>query len=342
MTKNTASPTSFADLRALLTALPGPDSTCQNAAIDREPTLTKPPGALGRLEALAEWMSAWQGHHPPTVSKPHVLVFAGNHGVAAAGVSAFPPEVTAQMVTNFQAGGAAVNQIAASVGAGFDVVALDLETPTLSILDGPAMTEAEAMDAFQAGWNAVPDDIDILAIGEMGIGNTTIAAALGHALFGGTAVDWTGPGTGVSGGALDTKVKAIQKAVALHGPTLHDGLDALTNLGGRELAAMAGAIVAARMKRVPVILDGYVATAAAATLAKTRTDALDHCVAGHVSAEPAHGRMLQELSMRPLLDLGLRLGEASGAALAIPILRAAAACHAGMATFDTAGVSNKE
>ena len=341
MTQNISPPATLKALRTLLASLPELDTAARDAAAQREPTLTKPPGALGRLEEIAAWLSAWQGQHPPTLERPHILVFAGNHGVAAAGVSAYPPQVTAQMVANFQMGGAAVNQICRSVGAGFDVIALDLETPTQSILEAPAMSEAETLQAFTAGWNAVPDGIDCLGIGEMGIGNTTIAAAVGHALFGGEAADWVGPGTGVTGAAMDTKTNAIETAVTFHENDIQDGLDVLVRLGGRELAAMAGAIICARTKRIPVVLDGYVATAAAATLAKTNLSALDHCIAGHRSAEPAHGRMLDALALPPLLDLGLRLGEASGAALAIPILRAAAACHSGMATFDAAGVSDK-
>lgn len=332
-------------IRRLLAELPGPDENAAAAARAREPMLTKPPGALGRLEGIAEWLAAWQGRHPPRVEHARVRVFAANHGVVAKGVSAYPAAVTAQMVANFEAGGAAVNQLAAAAGAELKVVALELDRPTADFTEAAAMTADEFTEAFTAGMASLPGvgetPTDLLCIGEMGIGNTTAAAALGLALHGGTASEWTGPGTGVAGDALDTKAGVVADAVALHRPAASDGLDLLRRLGGRELAAMAGAIVAARLARVPVLLDGYVAGATAAALHAMRPDALDHCLAAHVSAEPAHPALLRRLGMRPLLDLDMRLGEASGAALAISIVRAAAACHAGMATFAEAGVSDK-
>jgi nicotinate-nucleotide--dimethylbenzimidazole phosphoribosyltransferase len=284
------------------------------------------------------WLAGWQGTARPAINAPQVIVFAGNHGVTARGVSAFPAEVTAQMVLNFQAGGAAINQLARAAGAELSVVALDLDRPTADFTAGPAMTEAECVAALAAGWEAVADGADLLVVGEMGIGNTTSAAALGLALFGGRAEDWTGRGTGVDQAGLDRKT-----AVVAEGAARHAGLDGpmavLAALGGREIAAMAGAIAGARARRVPVILDGFICTAAAAVLARAYPGALDHCIAGHLSAEGAHGRLLAALGMRPLLDLGLRLGEGSGAAVAISVVKAAVACHSGMATFAQAGVS---
>jgi len=330
------------ELRRLLQGLPGPDGTAAGAARAREPQLTKPPGSLGRLEAIAEWLATWQGRHPPTLDSVQVRVFAGNHGVVAKGVSAYPAEVTAQMVGNFQAGGAAVNQLCRAAGATLDVVALELEQPTADFTEAPAMTEGEFIIAFNAGMARVPDGCDLLGVGEMGIGNTTSAAAICHALFGGAAGDWTGPGTGVAGAALDAKAQVVADAVARHTAVRSDGLEVLRRLGGRELAAMAGAITAARLKRVPVLLDGYVATAAAAALQAVSADALDHALAAHVSAEPAHRGLLERLGKTALLDFSMRLGEASGAALAIPLVRAALACHAGMATFAEAGVTDKD
>ncbi len=189
---------------------------------------------------------------------------------------------------------------------------------------------------------AIADGCDLLCVGEMGIGNTTIAAAIAHGLFGGTAEDWVGPGTGVDAAGLARKADAVRRAVALHGPHLGDPLELLRRLGGRELAAMAGAILAARLQRVPVLLDGYVATAAAAVLHALRPDALDHCVAAHCSAEPAHRKLLARLDKTPVLDLGMRLGEGSGAAMAAGILKAAVALHNDMATFESAGVSGRD
>jgi nicotinate-nucleotide--dimethylbenzimidazole phosphoribosyltransferase len=330
---------SLDEIRALLTHLPGPDLDAGSAAATRERQLTKPAGSLGRLEELAAWLATWQGRHPPRIDHPRTIVFAANHGVAARGVSAYPASVTAQMVQNFIAGGAAVNQLCRIVDADLRVYEMNLDTPTGDIVDGPAMSEEECAHAIAYGMMAVEPGIDALAVGEMGIANTTIASALCMALFGGTAAEWTGPGTGVVGAALENKREVVAAAVARHQPEAGDPFDVLRRLGGLEFAAMAGAILAARMGRVPVVLDGFCATAAAAVLYAADPRALDHCVAGHVSAEPAHRRLLDRIGQRPLLDLGMRLGEASGATLALAILKAAAACHAGMATFAEAGVS---
>lgn len=326
-------------LRALLAEMPGPDQTALDGAAARNGQLTKPPGALGRLEDLAQWYAGWRENARPSIDAPQVIVFAGNHGVAARGVSAFPPEVTAQMVANFEHGGAAINQLAKAFGARMDVVPLDLDRPTADFTRGPAMTEAEVVAALRAGWDAVDTDADLLVVGEMGIGNTTSAAAIAARLYGGDAADWTGRGTGVEGEALKLKTDVVADALATHGAAT-DGLDVLMRLGGRELAGMAGAMARSRSLRIPVIMDGFICTAAAACLAKTQGDALDHVVAGHQSAEGAHGRMLDALGKAPLLSLGLRLGEGSGAALAIGILKGAIACHSGMATFAEAGVSD--
>ena len=327
------------EIRGLIAHLPGPDLDSGSAAALRERQLTKPAGALGRLEELAGWLATWQGRHPPSLRHPRTIVFAGNHGVAARGVSAYPAEVTAQMVQNFIAGGAAVNQLCKLIDADLRVYEMNLDTPTGDIVEGPAMSEEECARAIAYGMTAVEPGIDALAVGEMGIGNTTVAAALCLALFGGEADDWTGPGTGVAGAALDRKREAVAAAVARHRAETGDPFDVLRRLGGLEFAAMAGAILAARMGRVPVVLDGFSAGAAAAVLYAADPRALDHCVAGHVSAEPGHRRLLERLGMRPLLDLGMRLGEASGATLALALLKAAAACHADMATFADAGVS---
>jgi len=327
------------EIRALLAHLPAPDLEAGTAAATRERQLTKPAGALGRLEELAAWLATWQGRHPPTVDHPRTVVFAANHGVAARGVSAYPASVTAQMVQNFIAGGAAVNQLCRVIDADLRVYELNLDQPTGDIVEGPAMSEEECARAIAYGMMAVEPGIDALAVGEMGIANTTVAAALCMALFGGDAADWTGPGTGVAGASLDRKREVVAAAVARHRAEAGDPFDVLRRLGGLEFAAMAGAILAARMGRVPVVLDGFCSAAAAAVLFLADPHALDHCVAGHVSAEPGHRRLLDRLAKPPLLDLGMRLGEASGATLALAILKAAAACHAGMATFREAGVS---
>ena len=330
------------DIRALLADLPAPDKEAAIAAAEREPQLTKPPGSLGRLEMLSAWMAAWQGKHPPTLDKPSALVFAGNHGVTRKGVSAFPAEVTHQMVANFEHGGAAINQLCRVHGIELAVHALGLDDPVADFTEEPAMDEAVFVEAFTTGMEAVDPEADLLILGEMGIGNTTAAAAVCHGLFGETAAFWTGPGTGVQGKALDKKAGVVAMGIHRHSEALTDGLEVLRHVGGRELAAIAGATLRARRERIPVLLDGYVCTAAAAALEVTQRRALDHCQVGHASAEPGHQRLLEKIGKKALLDLGMRLGEASGAALAVGLVRSALACHTGMATFAEAGVSDKE
>jgi nicotinate-nucleotide--dimethylbenzimidazole phosphoribosyltransferase len=330
----------FDDFRALIANLPVPDSAAVKAARDRDSGLTKPAGSLGRLEELAFWLAAWTGR-PPAVTRPLVAIFAGNHGVTDQGVSPFPASVTAQMVENFAAGGAAINQICIAHDLGLKIFDLALEMPTADITVEAAMDERTCAATMAFGMEAIAGGTDLLCIGEMGIGNTTIAAAIFHGLYGGQARDWVGPGTGAEGDVLARKVAAVERAVALHKPHLGDPLELLRRLGGREIAAMAGVILAARMEKIPVIIDGYVATAAAAVLHAANPAALDHCLIGHVSAEPGHMAAIERLGKTPLLALGMRLGEGTGAALAAGIVKAAALCHSGMATFEQAGVTNR-
>jgi nicotinate-nucleotide--dimethylbenzimidazole phosphoribosyltransferase len=334
-------PASLAEMRAIIGEFPGPDRAAAEAAAAHQAQLTKPAGALGRLEAIAIWMATWQRRHPPACVHPRTAVFAGNHGVAALGVSAYPAAVTAQMVKNFIDGGAAVNQICQAVDADLRVYEMALDEPTQDFTRAPAMSEEECATAIAYGMMAVEPGVDLLAVGEMGIANTTAAAALNAALFGGSAADWVGPGTGVAGAALQHKIAVVDQALALHRPAGGDGFDVLRRLGGREFAAMVGAVMAARMASVPVLLDGYSACAAAAALHVMAPGALDHCLVAHRSAEPGHGRLLERIGMAPLFDFGMRLGEASGATLAVAVVKAALACHNGMATFAAAGVSEK-
>ena len=348
---NTASPTSggteesgtfrsLAELRAACLDLPEGDSTAAETVMARQAQLTKPPGSLGRLEEIVAWLAKWGGN-PPRLNRVDILVFAGNHGVTAQGVSPFPAAVTAQMVANFSAGGAAINQLAEAVSAKLRVIPLDLEKPTADFTLEPAMDEASFLAAVTTGYRAVRPEADLICLGEMGIGNTTAAAALAAALFGGNGAQWAGRGTGVDDKGLARKRAAIDKALARHAGVMGDPLLIAAALGGRELAAILGAALAARHRKIPMLLDGFVCTAAVAPLAKLRPGALDHTQAAHVSAEAAHRALLEELKLKPLLDLGMRLGEGSGAALAVSILRAALACHTGMATFAEAGVANK-
>jgi nicotinate-nucleotide--dimethylbenzimidazole phosphoribosyltransferase len=340
-TPNTT-PTPFGDFRDLVNFGPGPDLEAVAAVRARDAQLTKPPGALGRLEELVEWLAAWQGKPIPTVNKPLVAVFAANHGVARKGVSAYPAEVTKQMVANFAGGGAAINQLCATFDIGLKVFELALDVPTPDISEGPAFDEAGCAATMAYGMESLVSEPDVLCLGEMGIANTTVAAAIYMGLFGGTAADWVGPGTGVTGAALQHKAEVISAAVALNAEHLDDGFEVLRRLGGREIAAMAGAIIGARHRKIPVVVDGFVSTAAAAVVYAINRQGIDHCLFAHVSAEPAHARALAAMGKVPLLDLGMRLGEGTGAAIAASILRGAAATHAGMATFGEAGVTDKD
>jgi nicotinate-nucleotide--dimethylbenzimidazole phosphoribosyltransferase len=332
---------SFLQLRALCLDLPSGHPAASAAVAAREAMLTKPPKSLGRLEELAVFLAHWQGHVPPRLDRVDILVFAGNHGVTSQGVSAYPAEVTAQMVANFAGGGAAINQLARTAGAKLRVVPLALDRPTADFSQQPAMSEPEFIDAAAAGYRAVTADCDLICLGEMGIGNTTAAAAIAAALFGGGGPRWAGRGTGVDDEGLTRKAAVIDRALTRHAGVLHDPLQLAAALGGRELAAILGAALAARRNSIPVLLDGFVCTAAAAPLSRLRPDTLSHALAGHLSAEAGHRMLLDELGLKPIVNLNMRLGEASGAAVAVLILRAALACHTGMATFSQAGVSDK-
>ncbi|MBV8777974.1 MAG: nicotinate-nucleotide--dimethylbenzimidazole phosphoribosyltransferase, partial [Alphaproteobacteria bacterium] len=311
------------------------------AVAQREAVLTKPPRSLGRLENIVAWLAHWQGRAPPRLDRVDILVFAGNHGVTRQGVSAYPTEVTAQMVANFAAGGAAINQLARTAGATLRVLPLSLDLPTADFTEQAALNEREFLDAVAVGYEAVSPQCDLVCLGEMGIGNTSAAAAIAAALFGGGGERWAGRGTGVDDEGLARKRAVIDRALTRHAGLLPDPLLVAAAFGGRELAAILGATLAARLLRIPVLLDGFVCTAAVAPLARLRADTLAHALAGHVSAEAGHRLLLDELGLVPLVDLGMRLGEASGAAVSLLLLRAALACHTGMATFAEAGVSDK-
>jgi nicotinate-nucleotide--dimethylbenzimidazole phosphoribosyltransferase len=328
-------------LRAACLRLPGGNDGAAGAVAARQDQLIKPPGSLGRLEDLAAWLARWQGKSMPTLDHVVTLIFAGNHGVTAQGVSPYPSSVTAQMVANFSAGGAAINQIAAAAGAKLRVIPLSLDKPTRDFTQAPAMSAGEFLNAAATGYDAVPADCDLLCLGEMGIGNTTAGAAVAAALFGGGGERWAGRGTGVDNEGLARKRRAIDAGLARHAALVADPLAAAMALGGRELAAILGATLAARRRGIPVLLDGFICTAAVAPLARLKPGALDHTQLAHISAEAGHRALAEVLGLHPLLDLGMRLGEGSAATLVVPILRAALACHSGMATFAEAAVDNR-
>jgi nicotinate-nucleotide--dimethylbenzimidazole phosphoribosyltransferase len=335
----------FGDFDALRAAYLNQQEGSDNAAEavrQRQSMLTKPPGSLGRLEDLVAWLAKWQGRPMPRLDRVDVLVFAGNHGVTRQGVSPYPATVTTQMVANFSHGGAAINQIAGVAGANLRVVPLDLDTPTQDFTEMPAMDAAEFLNAVSTGYGAVSTECDLLCLGEMGIGNTTAAAAIAAALFGGGGSRWAGRGTGIDDAGLARKIHVIDAGLDRHAAWANDPLSIAMALGGRELAAILGATIAARHHGIPVLLDGFVCTAAVAPLARLTAGALGHTMLAHVSAEAGHRLLAEALGLKPLLDFGMRLGEASAAALVVPLLRAAVACHTGMATFAEAAVDNRD
>ena len=336
--------TQFTNLEALRTAcrhLPEGSESAAEAVRVRQAVLTKPAGSLGRLEDLVAWLATWQSRPMPRSDAVDVLVFAGNHGVTRKGVSPFPATVTAQMVANFSSGGAAINQIARIAGANLRVIPLDLDHPTEDFTEAPAMDQDAFLRAVNTGYEAVSPDRDLLCLGEMGIGNTTAAAAIVAALFGGGGNRWAGRGTGVDDAGLERKRNAIDAGLRRHAACLHDPLVIAMALGGRELSAILGATLAARHHGIPVLLDGFVCTAAVAPLTKLSSGALDHAMLAHISAEAGHRALADALNLHPLLDFEMRLGEASAATLVVPLLRAAVACHTGMATFTDAAVDNR-
>lgn len=347
------------DLPWLHEPIPDPDRHFAEAARARQSRLTKPHGALGELEALAVRLAALQARERPSAQRVHITVFAADHGVAAEGVSAFPQSVTAQMIDNFATGGAAISVMAFELDATLEVVDLGtatarrgtargvIEQPlgpgTANLARQPAMSAtqlAQALDAgAQAARRAAQARADLFIGGEMGIANTTAATALACALLDLPAASVAGPGTGLDAAGVAHKAYVVDRALALHGAAVADPAEALRRLGGFEIAALAGAYVASAQRRIPCIVDGFIAGVAAPCAVRIQPALTPWLLCSHRSAERGHAAVLRALDARPLLDLGLRLGEGSGAALAVPLLRAACALHAEMATFDEAGVA---
>lgn len=330
---------SIAAFEAALADLSDADPDARADAGTRQSKLTKPAGSLGRLEELALFFAGWQRRARPRIERGRAAIFAGNHGITVHGVSAFPPSVTAQMVANFASGGAAINALAGAAGLELTVVALDLDRPTADFTIAAAMTDDECLDALNHGAAVVEADLDLIVLGEMGIGNSTAAAALCARSFGGDAAAWVGPGTGVDGHGVARKAAVVDAALAFHGDAPTSAFETLRRVGGREIAAIAGAVLRARQLGVPVLLDGFICGAAVAPLAADNPAIAAHCIAGHCSAEPGHRHLLDMLGLDPLLRLDMRLGEGSGAAVAANIVRSALAAHDQMATFAEAQVS---
>ncbi|MEX0847959.1 MAG: nicotinate-nucleotide--dimethylbenzimidazole phosphoribosyltransferase [Ilumatobacteraceae bacterium] len=317
-----------------IATMPAGDQDAATAVAGRAAEILRPAGALARLDRTAEWVARWQGTVAPAVTKPAALIFAADHGVAASGeVSAYPTDVTAAMLAAFRAGRSTVNAFARLAGASVDAIDVGVGRPTGDIRTEAALTPDRFDEICAVARDAVLAlDADLLVLGEMGIGNTTAAAAVSAALGGGTVADWVGRGTGLDDAGLARKRAAVQTAVdRITGVT--DPLEVLREVGGAELVAIAAAVVAARHRRLPVLLDGYVVTSAVLPLAVARPGALAHCRVGHCSAEPGHRRLLARLGFEPLLDLDMRLGEGSGAMAAVPLVAMACAGVVEVPTF---------
>ncbi|MFV0931376.1 nicotinate-nucleotide--dimethylbenzimidazole phosphoribosyltransferase [Pseudomonas jessenii] len=336
------------------------DTQAVEQAKARQQQLTKPAGSLGQLEALAVQLAGLQGRVKPSLEQVWIAIFAGDHGVVAEGVSAFPQEVTGQMLLNFVSGGAAISVLARQLGASLEVVDLGTVTPSLNLpgvrhlnvgpgtanfVQGPAMTQTQGQLALQAGRDSVQRAIatgaQLFIGGEMGIGNTTAASALACALLDCPVVHLTGPGTGLNAEGVSHKAQVIERALALHGAQRGDALQTLFNLGGFEIAALVGAYLACAQEGVAVLVDGFICSVAALVAVRLNPECRQWLLFGHRGAEPGHRHVLETLDAQPLLDLGLRLGEGSGAALAVPLLRLACDLHGQMATFAEAAVADR-
>lgn len=348
-------------LPASWTASPSrPNEHFRQRAVDRQAVLTKPPGSLGRLEEVAITLAAQQSAEQPAVDQVHIAVFAGDHGVCAEGISAFPQEVTAQMIANFTHGGAAISVMARHLDATLEVINLGTVTPVpdlhgvnnLNIAPGTAnfavenaMTEHQVAAALRAGDDvaerAAASGAQLFIGGDMGIGNTTSAAALACALLQENPAQLAGPGTGLDAGGVSHKAEVIGRALDRHGDN-REPLAVLASLGGLEIAALTGAILGCAARGIPVLVDGFIVSVAALVAVRQQPACRDWLHFSHRSGEPGHSRVLAALDATPLLDLGMRLGEGSGAAVALPLLRSACALHNDMASFADAGVSNKE
>lgn len=321
----------FDDFRNLLATLPAADGNAEATVREVFAKADKPEGSLGRIEDIAAWLAAWTGRARTSVNRPLVAIFAGNHGVARHNISPRPVSATAGAVEMCAAGGAAINQVCLTFDLGLKAFDLALHIPTGDITTEAALDERGCVATMAFGMEAIAGGSDLLCLGDLGVGNSTVAAALFAALFGGRGADWVGPGSGADEAMMARKADAVDAALAFHGSHLKDPLEALARVGGREFAAIVGAILAARTQRIPVLIDGFAATAAAAVLYTANPASLDHCLLASLSAEPAHRRAAELLGMKPLLDLGVSHGEGVGAALAAGLVKAAAQTASGMA-----------
>ncbi|UYN99735.1 MAG: nicotinate-nucleotide--dimethylbenzimidazole phosphoribosyltransferase [Devosia sp.] len=332
----------FSDIVELLIAVPDGDDGAVAAIREREAGLSKPVGSLGQLEGLVEFLARWQHRSKPRLDNPMVTIFAASHGVAAEGVSAWPARAMPQMVANMTNGGSAISQICALHELNLRVFELALELPTGDITREAALDEQMCAATIAYGMEAVAGRPDLVCLGEIGIGNTASAAAIFAALYGGSGAEWAGRDAGLDDAGLARKIAAVDAALALHRPQIDGPLSILSRLGGREIAASLGAIIAARHQKTPVIIDGYVATAAAAIAHAINPAAINHCLFAHVAADKGHASALARMGQTGLLDLGIGLGEGTGAALAAVLAKTALHVHNAMATLETAGISRPD
>jgi nicotinate-nucleotide--dimethylbenzimidazole phosphoribosyltransferase len=341
--------------------IPVPSKDAEFRAWERLESLTKPPGSLGRLEDAAAWVATLQDGVRPSVPRKAIVLMAADHGVTAEGVSPYPQEVTAQMVANFVHGGAAINQLARHAGATLTLIDMGVATPlpvregfvsariaegTANMRRGPAMTREHAALAVRVGIETAralaEDGVDLIGTGEMGIGNTTSAAAIAAVLCGVAPSEVVGPGTGLDAPGIRHKTHVIEKSIEVNAPNAADGLDVLSKVGGFEIAGLAGVVIGAASAGIPVIVDGFISSAAALAALRMAPAAAPWMSASHRSPEPGHGILLKALGLTPVLELDMRLGEGTGAALAMEIIDAACAMMSGMATFGEAGVTDRE
>jgi nicotinate-nucleotide--dimethylbenzimidazole phosphoribosyltransferase len=329
----------FNELVKFINEMPNIDEEAVELVRKRDSNLLKPSGSLGLLEELVEWVSGWQGSYPPRIDNLSLSIFVSNHGTATNHrISPFPTSVTEALVKSFRAEHAVVNQICKTHNIGLQVFDLAIEVPTNDITKEPAMLENDCITTILFGREALSSNPDILCLGDAGIGNTTIASAICSALYGEDVEEWVGSGTGADQEMIEKKIEVIKKSLITH--KNREPFQILRCFGGREFAAIAGAIIAARFERVPVILDGFPVCAAAAILYEISPSSIDHCYVGHRSAELGHSKLLEKINKTPLIDFKMRLGEGSGAAMAMPIIMSAINIHNNTSTFEEADVPN--
>ena len=329
---------SYEEILKILDNIPTADEKIKKKALQYQDTLLKPKNSLGKLEQLAVFYCSWRGLIKPKIKRAQTLIFAGNHGICEQGINFFPQDVTVQMVRTFRDGKAAINQLSKEVGSNLKVISLDLKKPTKDFTKEPAMSKKDFLKAFNKGYNSFKKNIDVLLLGEMGIGNSTVASAIISGLIGGKVSKWVGKGSSHNNKLIKHKTSIIKKGLKLNNN--ESPLEVLRCLGGREQVAIFAATLKARLLKIPVIIDGFICTASILPLFFLNKNSIDHCIFSHNSAEAGHKLCLDYLKKKPLLSLNMCLGEATGATLALGILKSALACHNQMGTFNNSGVSN--